>query len=124
MAVVEEQDLPALLRLIRTSTGSEGSAVSNIPQSVITLPAPTSRPFTPGPVNPLSMYYPPSATQIGWNPAGLDLIDLALPCGVFLAPDDLADGYRKQAQQNNRRVSAVPPTLLLRLTDLRLVSAP
>lgn len=113
MAVVEERDLPALLRLIHTSTGSEGSSASNIPQSVITLPAPTSLPFAPAPINPLSMYYPPSELQFmpAWNPSGLNLTDLALPCGVFLAPEDLADEYREHAQQNNRRVRAVPPSL-------------
>lgn len=103
VAVVEEQQLPALLKMISPATGGEGSPVSNIPQSIITLPATESVPFAPGPSNPLSSYYQQNESQ-AWNPTGLDLVDLSLPCGVFLAPANLAQEYREQAQHNNRRV--------------------
>lgn len=105
VAVVEEEDLPALLQMISPATGAEGSTVTYIPRSIITLPAPTTQPFAPGPKSPLSLYYPSNAsTTQFWNPGGTSLIDLAIPRGVFLAPEDRASEYREQAQHNNRRV--------------------
>ena len=109
--MVEERDLPEVLILLDRSTNDEGSNVSNIPSSIMTLPAPLDQAFMPGPKNPLLAYVAAtnaSSTHV-WHPQGTDLIDMNLPCGVFLVPERLVEEYRMQAQQNNRRVRILSP---------------
>eukprot|EP00892_Ulva_mutabilis_P006877 jgi/Ulvmu1/4561/UM002_0289.1 len=107
IAVVEEQDLPAMLELLAQSTDNQGSEIRNIPRSIITLPAPEDQAFMPGPKNPLLEYLATTndnfTVKQEWNPQGKELIDLNIPCGVFLSPAGRADEYRVQSQQNNRR---------------------
>ena len=102
--------MPNVLQLL---AGRDDNAdVPSMPSAIITLPSSENISFTPAPKHPLMEYQPEDASGSAkahqWNPAGADLLDIAVPFGVFLAPNTCeaaeASAIQKHASTNGAKV--------------------
>lgn len=107
VAVLKEDTLPAVLRMLAVDRDTDG--VPSIPSSIIVLPSAENSSFSPAPVRPLVDFQPTSEAKThSWNPRGAEVLDIAVPFGVFLAPREEAPVIEKHTKANGARVRALP----------------
>lgn len=113
MGVLKEGLLPQVLQLLAVDRGVVNTgSVPSIPSAIIVLPSSDNASFSPAPVNPLMEYQPgPAAGPAkihNWNPGGAEVLDIAVPFGVFLAPSEDVSVIQKHTRSNGVRVSSHP----------------
>ena len=98
--------MPQILRMLAEAVVGDADFLPSIPSAIIVLPRDDSTGFSPAPAVPLAQYYPEGgeAGKHQWNPGGAKLLELPLPCGVFLAPKREAQSIKARAKENSRRV--------------------
>jgi hypothetical protein len=96
--------LPDVMKLL--AVGNEEGVQQSVPAAIIALPSSENATFSPAPINPLEEYQPEEgpARRHVWNTGGQDLLKIAVPFGVFLAPREEAAVIRNFSKSNAVRV--------------------